>query len=98
MIAIGVIAGALGACGVKGDLEPPPVSASAAPAAAPTTQGAQKQKVFTEQSVVRRAASPSVIPKMPPDEWTKDQRTEPASPATRDKSKPDEPFFLDKLL
>jgi predicted small lipoprotein YifL len=98
MIAIGMIAGALGACGVKGDLEPPPVSASAAPAVEPRTQGAQKEKVFTEQSVVRRAASPSVIPKMPPDEW-KSRNTQPADqPAARDKSKRDEPFFLDKLL
>jgi predicted small lipoprotein YifL len=99
MIAIGMIAGALGACGVKGDLEPPPVSATAAPAAEPRTQGAQKEKILTEQSVVRRAASPSVIPNMPPDEWTKNRDTQPAArPATRDKSKPDEPFFLDKLL
>jgi predicted small lipoprotein YifL len=93
-----MIAGALGACGVKGDLEPPPVSASAAPAAEARTQGAQKEKVFTEQSVVRRAASPSVIPKMPPDEW-KGRNSQPADqPTERDKSKRDEPFFLDKLL
>jgi predicted small lipoprotein YifL len=99
IIAIGMIAGALGACGVKGDLEPPPVSATAAPAAEPRTQGAQKEKVFTEQSVVRRTAQPSVVPNMPPDEWTKGRNTQPAArPATRDKSKSDEPFFLDKLL
>jgi predicted small lipoprotein YifL len=96
MIAIGMIAGALGACGVKGDLDPPPVAASAAPAAEPRTQGAQKEKVFTEQSAVRRAASPSVIPKMPPDEW-KSRSTRP-EPTAREKSKSDEPFFLDKLL
>lgn len=97
MIAIGMIAAALGACGVKGDLDPPGVAATAAPAAEPQTKAGQK--VFMEQSVVRRAASPSVIPNMPPDEWRKDRGTQPASqPATRDKSRPDEPFFLDKLL
>jgi predicted small lipoprotein YifL len=96
MIAIAMIAAALGACGVKGDLDPPGVAA-ADPAAETKTQSGQK--VFTEQSVVRRAASPSVIPNMPPDEWKKDRNSQPASqPATRDKSRPDEPFFLDKLL
>jgi predicted small lipoprotein YifL len=96
LIALGMVAGALGACGVKGELDPPPVSASAAPAAEPRLQGSQKEKVSTEQSVVRRAAQPSVIPKMPPDEWTKGRETE-EKPA-RSKSKSDEPFFLDKLL
>jgi predicted small lipoprotein YifL len=95
MIAIAMVAAALGACGVKGDLDPPAVAATSAPAAEPRVLGAPKEKTFTEQSVVRRQAQPSVIPKMPPDEWTKGRETE---TQPRSKSKSDEPFILDRLL
>jgi predicted small lipoprotein YifL len=104
VFAIIMIAGALAACGVKGELEAPSVAASAAPAASPAeqkkAQGSQsQQKVFTEESAVRRASSPSLIPTMPPEEWSKGRNTQPAAQQkTRDKTKPDEPFFLDKLL
>jgi predicted small lipoprotein YifL len=104
-LAIVMIAGALAACGVKGELEAPSVAASAAPVASAAeqkskAQGSQAQpKVFTEESAVRRAASPTLIPSMPPEEWSKGRNTQPATQQkSRDKTKPDEPFFLDKLL
>lgn len=104
VFAVVMIAGALAACGVKGELEAPSVAASPAPASAAEqkskAQGSQaQQKVFTEESVVRRASSPTLIPTMPPEEWSKGRNTQPAAQQkSRDKTKPDEPFFLDKLL
>ncbi|HEY7459054.1 MAG TPA: hypothetical protein VH765_09895 [Xanthobacteraceae bacterium] len=102
VLATGVIATILAACGVKGELEPPSATASAAPATEQKSQAQTAQtakKTFTEESVVRRAASPSVIPTMPPEEWSKGRNTQPAAQQkSRDKDKPDEPFILDKLL
>jgi predicted small lipoprotein YifL len=105
IVAIVMIAGALAACGVKGELDPPVAAASAGPAvpaAAPKSQAQTSQserKVFTEESAVRRTSSPSVIPTMPPEEWSKARTTQQTAPQkSNSKNNPDEPFFLDKIL
>jgi predicted small lipoprotein YifL len=101
---IAVIACALAACGVKGDLELPPTAKLAEPQAkeqAPTQAASAEPRVFTEQSRVQRAPTPSVIPRMPPEEWSRSREYQSTSqPRSRDKqkSKTDEPFFLDPIL
>lgn len=104
-LAILSVAGLLAACGVKGDLEPPPSYAapagqqSAAPAG--TESASASNKVFLEQSSVRGGRPESVIPEMPPREWRKDRVYQPEQerkPASQSLSRPDKPFALDWLL
>lgn len=97
-IVLAFIAGTLAACGVKGDLERPPAAgyAEPAPAAKPDTR-----KVFTERSVVRRVPAHDILPKMPPEEWSKegkDYQSTRAPKKTEEPDRPDRPFILDGLL
>ena len=104
-LAIVLIAGALAACGVKGDLEPPasPVpklSAQPAPAAGPATS-----KVFVEQSRIEGRNNHDILPQMPPKEWSKKSDYQPArgkSPAGSGRhapeADPEKRFVLDWLL
>lgn len=98
---LGALALLPAACGVKGDLDPPAAAAAEAKAGQTVnTPSAQSEpKVFTEQSVVRRAPRYSVFPKMPPEEWEKNREVQSTrKPKSRRKSEPDEPFFLDPIL
>lgn len=101
------VAGALAACGVKGDLERPPAASYAAPAAegpeqTDTGTAAAPAKVFAEESRVQRVPAFSVLPKMPPEEWEKlkagDAQPERAPKKSGAPSDPDRPFILDGLL
>jgi predicted small lipoprotein YifL len=105
-LAIIVLAGLTSACGVKGDLEAPSVSAEAKAAAAtaptePVEPG--RQSVFVERSVVQSGQNVrDILPKMPPKEWTKKKEEERERKAraidTRKPNPNDRPFILDGLL
>ena len=100
VLALGFLAGAVAACGVRGDPEIPQSQALTAQPlpAAPGTQN----KVFTEQSVVQRSTgTPSMAPEMPPREWEKygkDYQPAATSKKSREAEQPDRPFILDSLL
>ncbi len=100
LLALGFLAGAVAACGVRGDPEFPQSQALTAQPqpAAPGTQ----RKVFTEESVVRRGAgTPEMAPVMPPREWEKygkDYQPAATSKKSREAEQPDRPFILDSLL
>jgi predicted small lipoprotein YifL len=104
VVAAAVIGGVLSACGVKGELEPPPSTTLARPqggqrAAAPPP--AAGERVFTEQSSVQRVPSTSILPRNPPDEWSRSreyQSTNQPKTRAKEKAKTDEPFFLDPIL
>ncbi|MEX0590839.1 MAG: hypothetical protein WD207_07105 [Xanthobacteraceae bacterium] len=104
VIAIGVIACALGACGVKGELEAPPTTKLVEPRAsekAPAQASSSERRVFTDESAVRSVPSPSILPQIPPEEWSKNREYQSTSqPKSRgkQKEKSDEPFFLDPIL
>jgi predicted small lipoprotein YifL len=103
-LAIFVLALALGACGVKGNLESP--KAEAAPEAASSNSVdavSPQQKIFTSESKVVRVGTPKIIPSMPPEKWAKDKAEKKAAqPGAADEraksSTPDKPFVLDWLL
>jgi predicted small lipoprotein YifL len=100
-LAILGLALALGGCGVKGNLESP--QAAAAPEAAVSEpSGATQQKIFTEQSQVKRGGAPQIMPSMPPKEWSESRdlaKTKSSGSEPRAKSSaPDKPFVLDWLL
>jgi predicted small lipoprotein YifL len=104
-LAIVVLAGLTSACGVKGDLEAPAVSAEAkaAAAAAPTEPvEPSRQIVFVERSVVQSGQNVrDILPKMPPKEWTRKKEEEAKARAVqpRKTTNPnDRPFILDGLL
>lgn len=99
LVVIGFFAGVLAACGVKGELEPPPTQAQIAPQSEQIEPAAKK--VFTEKSVVKRGSNRDILPKMPPAEWEKygkDYQPTAAPKSTKDAEKPDRPFILDSLL
>lgn len=98
VLAAGVLALVLAGCGVKGALEPP--SRAAADGTAEIEGSREKVVVYSEKSAVRRVGSPSVLPKVPPEAWTKSrerEQTEGPQQVER-RRKTDEPFFLDWLL
>jgi predicted small lipoprotein YifL len=102
-LAICLFALTLGACGVKGALEPPPgAKMAASDAAAEGESVGLREKVFVERSQVRRFGTPPIIPQLPPKEWEKDRNTNtddsPASERALKRNTPDKPFVLDWLL
>lgn len=106
LVALAFVAGALAACGVKGELERPPAARYDEPAAAqseqPKTATSGTSKVFTEESRVHRVPAYSILPKMPPQEWEmigKDAQEKQAPKKSREApDTPDRPFILDGLL
>jgi predicted small lipoprotein YifL len=108
LVALAFFAGALAACGVKGDLERPPAASYAEPTAkseqpkssTSTTSG----KVFTEESRVERVPAYSILPKSQPEEWEKqklksrDTQAKQAPKKSGEPTEPDRPFILDGLL
>jgi predicted small lipoprotein YifL len=108
-VALAFFAGALAACGVKGDLERPPAASYAAPGAAgepKTAGGTTSGKVFTEESRVQNVPAFSILPKMPPEEWEKKakeareskEQAKQTPKKSGEPSGPDRPFLLDGLL
>ncbi len=97
----------LSACGVKGDLDPPPAAGPAATEAVPEHPVAPSEstrKVFLEQSVVQSKGPEAVLPRMPPKEWEKNGDYQPARAKgavprnTLSEPDPAKPFVLDWLL
>ncbi|MCC6949566.1 MAG: lipoprotein [Bradyrhizobiaceae bacterium] len=101
-VVLAFAAGALAACGVKGDLERPPAASYNEPVAGQKTAGASTGKVFTEESRVQRVPAYSILPKMPPEEWEKMKGTDAQAKQAPKKSPGadtrDRPFILDGLL
>ena len=102
-LAICLLALTLGACGVRGALEPPPgAKMAASDAAADGETVGLREKVFVERSQVRNVGTPPIIPRLPPKEWEKDQDAKTddsrASGRASKRSTPDKPFVLDWLL
>jgi predicted small lipoprotein YifL len=102
-LAICLFALTLGACGVKGALEPPPGAKKAASDAAGEGETVGlREKVFVERSQVKRVGTPPIIPKLPPKEWEKDGDSKkddsPGSERALKRNTPDKPFVLDWLL
>jgi hypothetical protein len=110
-LAIVVIAGWVGACGVKGEPERPTdprPELSAQPDGAPGTLRTTK-KIFTEESRVTGSSRDDILPQMPPKEWSKSREFQSARDKGKSKDKnepdsasrepsPDRPFILDWLL
>jgi predicted small lipoprotein YifL len=97
------VALALGACGVKGNLESPKAAAAPETAAEGEPVDPATQKIFTSQSKVVRVGSPKILPDMPPREWAKESKSTKGTnaPGTEQRAKsvtPDKPFILDWLL
>jgi predicted small lipoprotein YifL len=109
-LAICLAALTLGACGVKGALEPPPgaklAASDAASDAVPdaNTSATATPKIFTSESRVESVGQPDIIPQMPPKQWTKDANSagQTNSPGSGQRAKKggasDKPFVLDWLL
>jgi predicted small lipoprotein YifL len=102
-LAICLFALTLGACGVKGALEPPPrAKVAASDTAAEGEPVASREKVSVERSQVKRVGTPPIIPQLPPKEWEKDRNanTDDSSASERalKRNTPDKPFVLDWLL
>jgi predicted small lipoprotein YifL len=74
-------------------------SAGASAAAADTLAVQPESRALSERSVVQSKGYPSILPRLPPEEWQKYRAPESAEKAKpRSKSKDDTPFFLDPLL
>ena len=115
-LAVCLAALTLGACGVKGDLDRPQAAqladtqADAAPGGGQTAGGpdgtSSQSKIFVEESRITRSGMPGIIPRLPPEEWTKGREYQPARTSkpgdaekrARDAGTPDKPFVLDWLL
>lgn len=102
-LAICLFALTLGACGVKGALEPPPGAEKATSGAAAEGEPADlREKVFVERSRVKRVGTPPIYPKLPPKEWEEDRDADsdnsPGSERALKRNTPDKPFVLDWLL
>jgi predicted small lipoprotein YifL len=103
-LAIFALSLALGACGVKGNLESP--KAAAAPESAGSESvvvDSSQEKIFMSESRVVGVGAPKIIPTMPPELWATNKSAKgtaaPASAGQRPKSNaPDKPFVLDWLL
>lgn len=91
-LVVAVFAVALAACGLKGPLEPPPEGATLA------ATDARIETVPSEKSSVVRTGYPTVIPQIPPPEWTKPKNPQPTPPRVKQRVPRDEPFLLDWLL
>jgi predicted small lipoprotein YifL len=57
-----------------------------------------ESRALTEQSVVQSKGYPTVLPRLPPEEWQKYRQEESQKAKTRSKTKDDTPFFLDPIL
>lgn len=99
-LAIVLIAGLVSACGVKGELEPPPAAQ-----AQPSAQPASESSVRTNSSALERSRITDenlhdVLPQDRPKEWSKksdrDQERDAKSPVRG--AAPQQPFVLDWLL
>lgn len=102
----------LAGCGIKGPLERPPSAELAASERSEATKDSTTAKrtdassteprvanVKSEKSKVQRVSRPGMTPPMTPEEWKKDpDRQSRSSKSKSAPEKPDEPFFLDKLL
>ena len=103
VLAIGALAAVLSGCGVRGALEPPPHAQYSDRSATGESAGAQgaSESIVTrgETSEVRNVGAPSVLPRIPPKEWTKSRDRQDEGPRRVERrDEPDEPFFLDGLL
>jgi hypothetical protein len=67
--------------------------------AAQVEESREKVVVYSEKSAVKRVGSPSVLPKIPPEQWTKSREREgDEEERFGRRQKRDEPFILDWLL
>jgi predicted small lipoprotein YifL len=103
VLAVGALAAVLSGCGVKGALEPPPRAQYSDQAATNEAAGARgaSESIVTrgETSQVRNVGTPSVLPQIPPKEWTQSRDRQDEGPRRVERpDEPDEPFFLDGLL
>jgi predicted small lipoprotein YifL len=103
-LALLILAGAVAACGVKGDLEAPPraglegpraQSSAAAPGDPTAIPEAPRQGAHHSESRVQTGKRLSVEPRMPPEEWSKigkkDSATKSESSAKARRSRESEP-------